>query len=101
VQGQVETVVVVEPPTVAVKDCTCPAITVTWLGATDTVTTFALELPHPDIANDAPATHIANIEFLAIRQLMDEVSLMNSPREFSAGPPKSSRFLKFVSRSFF
>jgi hypothetical protein len=101
VQGQLETVVVVDPPTVAVKVCTCPAITVTWPGTTDTVTTFALELPHPDIASAAPAAHIANIEFLAIRQLMDEISLMNSPRKVSAGPAKLSRFLKLVSRRFF
>jgi hypothetical protein len=101
VQFHVDTVVVVDPPTTAVNVCTCPAITVTALGVTVTVTTFAPELPHPAIANAAPAAHIANIEFLAIRQLMDEISLMNSPREFPAGPPKSSRYLKLVSRRFF
>ena len=77
-----------DPPTVAVKFATCPATTVTALGVTDTVTTFALELPHPDIAIAAPAAHIAKIEFLAIRQLMGEISLVNSPRKLSAGFPK-------------
>jgi hypothetical protein len=90
--------VVVDPPTVAVNVCTCPAITVTALGVTDTVTTFALELPHPDIASAPPAAHTANIAFLAIRQLMDEISLMNSPHKFPAGFPKLSRFLKLRSR---
>jgi hypothetical protein len=72
VQGQLVTVVVVDPPTTAVNVCTCPAITVTELGVTVTVTTFALELPHPDIASTAPAAHTANIAFLVVRQLMDK-----------------------------
>jgi hypothetical protein len=45
---------------------------VTELGVTVTVTTFALELPHPDIASTAPAAHTANIAFLVVRQLMDK-----------------------------
>jgi hypothetical protein len=81
VQGQVVTVVLVEPPTVAVKVCTCPAITTADVGVTVTVTTFALELPHPDITTAAPAAQIPKIAFIAVRQLMDEFSLMNSPRE--------------------
>jgi hypothetical protein len=97
VQGQLVTVVFVDPFTVAVKVCTCPAITVTALGDTETVTTFTLELPHPDIAIAAPAAHTAKIEFLAIRQLMNEISLINSPRKLPAGFPKLSRFLKLVS----
>jgi hypothetical protein len=92
------TVSVVDPPTVAVKFSTCPATTVTALGVTDTVTTFALELPQPDITIAVPAAHTAKIEFLAIRQLMDEISLVKSPRKFSAGLPKPSRFLKLVSQ---
>jgi hypothetical protein len=92
------TVSVVDPPTAAVKFSTCPATTVTALGVTDTVTTFALELPHPDITIAAPAAHIAKIEFLAIRQLMGEIPLVNSPRKLSAGFPKLSRFLKLVSQ---
>jgi len=91
------TVNVVDPPTVAVKFSTCPATTVTALGDTDTVTTFALELPHPDITIAASTAHIAKIEFLAIRQLMDEISLVKSPRKLSAGLPKLSRHLKLVS----
>jgi len=91
------TVRVVDPPTVAVKFCTCPATTVTALGVTDTVTTLALELPHPDITIAAPVAQTARIEFLAIRQLMDEISLISSPRELPAGLPKLSRFLKLVS----
>jgi hypothetical protein len=91
------TVRVVDPPTVAVKFCTCPATTVIAVGVTDTVTTFALELPHPDITIAAPAAHTAKIEFLAIRQLMDEISPVKSPRKFAAGIPKLSRFLKLVS----
>jgi hypothetical protein len=87
----------VDPPTAAVKFATCPATTVSALGVTDTVTTFALELPHPDITIAAPAAHIAKIEFLAIRQLMDEISLMNSPRKSPAGFPKLFRFLKLTS----
>jgi hypothetical protein len=90
------TVRVVDPPTVAVKFSTCPATTVTAVGVTDTVTTFALELPHPDITIAAPAAHIARIEFLVIRQLMDEISFINSPRNFPAGFPKLTRFLKLV-----
>jgi hypothetical protein len=82
------TVSVVDPPTVAVKFVTCPATTVIALGVTDTVTTFAVELPHPDITIAAPAAHTARIKFLAIRQLMDEISLINSPRKLSAGFPK-------------
>jgi hypothetical protein len=70
---------------------------VTWLGVTVTVTTFALELPQPDIASAAPAANTANIAFLAIRQLMDEISLMNSPRKSPAGFPKLFRFLKLTS----
>jgi hypothetical protein len=70
---------------------------VTWLGVTVTVTTFALELPHPDIASAAPTAHTAKAAFLAIRQLMDEISLMNSPRKFPAGFPKLFRFLKLAS----
>jgi hypothetical protein len=97
VQGQLVTVVVVEPPTVAVKVATCPASTVNAVGDTVTVTTLALELPQPDITSAAPAAHTAKIEFLAIRQLMDEISLVNSPREFRAGPPRPFRFLKLVS----
>jgi hypothetical protein len=88
----------VDPPTLAVKFSTCPATTVTAVGVTDTVTTFALELPHPDITIAAPAAHIAKIEFLAIRQLMGEISLVNSPRTIPAGLPKLSRFLKLVSQ---
>jgi hypothetical protein len=91
------TVSVVDPPTVAVKFATCPATTGTVAGVTDTVTTFALELPHPDITIAAPAAPIAKIEFLAIRQLMDEISLVKSPRKLSAGLPKLSRHLKLVS----
>jgi hypothetical protein len=91
------TVSVVDPPTVAVKFATCPATTGTAPGVTDTVTTFAVELPHPDITIAAQAAPAAKIAFLAIRQLMDEISLMNSPRKFSAGVPKLSRFLKLVS----
>ena len=91
------TVSVVEPPTLAVKFATCPATTGTAAGVTDTVTTFALELPHPDITIAAPAAHIAKIEFLAIRQLMDEIPLVKSPRKFSAGLPKLSRYLKLMS----
>jgi hypothetical protein len=98
VQGQLVTVVVVDPPTTAVKVCTCPAITVTELGVTVTVTTFALELPHPEIASAAPAPHTANIAFLVVRQLMDDISLTNSPRKFPAGPPKLFCFLKLASR---
>ena len=67
------------------KFCTCPATTVTALGVTDTVTTFALELPHPDITIAAPAAHIAKIEFLAIRQLMGEISLVNFTAETLRG----------------
>jgi hypothetical protein len=66
---------------------------VTSLGVTDTVTTFALELPHPDIAIAAQAAHPAKIEFLAVRQLMDEISPVNSPRKLPAGFPKLSHFL--------
>jgi hypothetical protein len=84
VQGQVETVVVVEPLTVAVKVCTCPASTVAATGIAETVTTFALELPQPDMAIATPAAQIAKIEFLAVRQLMDEISLTESPRKFPA-----------------
>jgi len=47
---------------------------VTSPGTTETVTTFALELPHPDITIAAPAAHTAKIEFLVIRQLMDDIS---------------------------
>ena len=85
-----------DPPTAAVKFATCPATTVTAPGDTDTVTTFALELPHPDITIAAPAAPIGKIEFLAIRQLMDEISLVKSPRKLSAGLPKLSRYLKLV-----
>jgi hypothetical protein len=74
------TVNVVAPPTVAVKFSTWPATTVTALGVTVTVTTFALELPQPDITTAAPAAQIPKIAFIAVRQLMDEFSLMNSPR---------------------
>jgi hypothetical protein len=74
------TVSVVDPPTVAVKFSTWPATTVTALGVTVTVTTFALELPQPDITTAAPAAQIPKIAFIAVRQLMDEISLMNSPR---------------------
>jgi hypothetical protein len=80
VQGQLVTVVLVEPLTVAVKVCTCPAITVAADGVATMVTTFALELPHPEITIAAPAAHIPKIAFIAVRQLMDEFSLMNSPR---------------------
>jgi hypothetical protein len=80
------TVTVADPPTVAVKFVTCPATTVIAVGVTDTVTTFTLELPHPDIAIAAPVAHTAKIEFLAIRQLMDESPSLihrgNSPRAF-------------------
>jgi len=55
-------------------------MTVTAAGVTVTVTTFALELPQPDITTAAPAAHIPKIAFIALRQLMDEFSLMNSPR---------------------
>jgi len=34
-----------------------------------------------------PAEQIAKIEFLAVRQLMDEVSLIESPRKFPAAFP--------------
>jgi hypothetical protein len=94
------TVSVVDPFTVAVKVCTCPAITLIALGVTETVTTFALELPHPDITIAAPAAHPAKIAFLVIRQLMDEISLVNSPRKFPAGLPKLSRLLKLISPPF-
>jgi hypothetical protein len=70
---------------------------VTSVGVTDTVTTFALELPHPDITIAAPAAHTARIEFLAVRQLMDEISLIDSPPKLSAGLPKLSRYLKLGS----
>jgi hypothetical protein len=60
---------------------------VTELGATVTLTTFALELPHPEIASAAPAAHTVNIAFLVVRQLMDDIPLMNSPREFPAAFP--------------
>jgi hypothetical protein len=66
------TVSVVDPPTAAVKFATCPATTGTALGVTVTVTTLALELPHPEITSAAPAAHTANIAFLVVRQLMDE-----------------------------
>src|SRR5207245_522241 len=36
-------------------------------------------------------------EFLAVRQLMDEISLVNSPRKVPAGLPKKTCFLKLVS----
>ena len=86
------TVSVADPPTVAVKFSTCPATTVIAPGETDTVTTFAFELlPQPDITIAAPAAHTAKIEFLAIRQLMDDISLVNSPRKLSAGLPMLSR----------
>src|SRR5258707_49424 len=92
------TVSVVDPPSVSVKFATCLATAGTSPAVTETVTTFALELPHPDITIAAPAAPIAKIEFLAIRQLMDEISLVKSPRKLSAGFPKLSRFLKLVSQ---
>jgi hypothetical protein len=91
VHGQAVTVVVVDPLTVAVNVCTCPVSTVTELGATVTVTTFTLELPHPDITIAAAAAHTARIEFLVVRQLMDRISLIDSPPKLSAGLLKSSR----------
>jgi hypothetical protein len=69
-------------------------------GVTETVTTFALELPHPDITIAAPAAHAAKIAFLVIRQVMDEISLVNSPRKFPAGLPKLSRLLKLITSPF-
>ncbi|HXH68424.1 MAG TPA: hypothetical protein VNI81_14565, partial [Candidatus Limnocylindrales bacterium] len=60
-------------------------------------TTLALELlPHPDITIAAPAAHTAKIEFLAIRQLMDDISPVKSPRKLFAGLAKSIRFLKLL-----
>jgi hypothetical protein len=92
----------VDPPTVAVKFCTCPATTVTATGATVTVTTFAFELlPHPDMAIAAPAAHSVKIEFLAIRQLIDDISPMNSSRKPSASLSKLFRFLKLFSPTLF
>jgi hypothetical protein len=64
------TVSVVDPPTVAARFSTCPATAVTVLGDTVTVTTFALELPQPDMTSAAPAAQTAKTAFLAIRQLM-------------------------------
>jgi hypothetical protein len=92
------TVSVVDPPTVAPKFCTWPATTVTPDGDTVTVTTFAFVLlPQPDNAMAASAAHTAKIEFLAIRQLMDEISPVKSPRELAAGLAKLIRFLKLFS----
>jgi hypothetical protein len=73
---------------------------VTWVGTTETVTTFALELLHPDIAIATPAAHTARIEFLVIRQLMDDISPVKSPRKVSAGVPKLSRFLKLFTQPY-
>jgi hypothetical protein len=74
---------------------------VTSLGTTETVTTFTLELPHPDKTIAATAAHTAKIEFLVIRQLMDDISPVNSPRKLSAGFPKLFRFLKLFSSPHF
>jgi hypothetical protein len=71
---------------------------VTSLGTTETVTTFALELPQPDMTIAAAAAHSAKIEFIVIRQLMDDISPVNSPRKLPAGFPKLSRYLKLFTQ---
>ncbi|HUI53038.1 MAG TPA: hypothetical protein VLX60_14735, partial [Terriglobales bacterium] len=76
---QFVTVVTVEPPTVAVNVCTCPAITPATLGETVTVITFALELPHPEIHRASPAQAIS-IAFFALHHFMDPHLLAHDHR---------------------
>jgi hypothetical protein len=96
------TVRVVDPPTTAVRFSTCPARTLIPPPDTVTVTTFAFELlPQPDNAKTATAAHTAKIEFLVIRQLMDDISPVNSPRKPSADLSKLFRFLKLFSSPLF
>ena len=55
-QVHIETVVVVLPPTVAVNDCTCPAMTTVADGLTVTVMTLGPEPLHPFSNRIAPHT---------------------------------------------
>ncbi len=83
-QFQVETVVVVLPPTVAVKVATCPAITVSDAGVTVTVITLALELLHP-FSTRIALHKIPSAMYWIVRNFITDIS----PKMGAAGIPRT------------
>ena len=73
--GQLVTVVVVLPATVAVKVCTCPESTPTVVGTTVTVITFGPELLHP-LPSSTMQAHSITAQLPIFRHCIKHFSLI-------------------------
>jgi hypothetical protein len=96
VHGQFATVVVVLPPTVAVKVCICPAITIAEAGLTVTVITFTLlELLQPP-KRTAVHANATTTQFRILRHTITHFSPIAVPRVSPADLVTESRLMNLM-----
>ena len=95
--GQSVTVVVVLPPTVAVKVATCPAITTLEGGLTVTVITLAVELLHAAMNNAAHANiNIITTQLANLRHSIAHFSPITVRRGSPAHAVTESRLVNLI-----